>query len=116
MKWCLGVCTAIALLAAGSATAGIDNANVTSYTATCVGLGTAPFTSVRVEVSLERSPNAGAGVAFHVVGSNQVVLFAGPPGLLARSEEAGTICTVTAINGEPVEEFPAPIVIIKGNA
>ena len=112
-----GFLAAISLVVASSATASIDNANVTSYTATCVGLGTA--TSVRVEVSLVKaSPNsrAGAALAFHVVGTNQVVLFADTPGVVAKAEEAGTFCTITAINGEPVEPFFAPIVIIKGNA
>jgi hypothetical protein len=56
-----------------------------------------------------------AGVAFHIVGSNQVVLFADTPGLVAQAEAAGTICTVTAINGEAVEPFLAPIVILEGS-
>ena len=115
MKRLLLVLCASALVAAGSATAGPGNANVTSYTATCAGLEEA-VTSVRLERSLEQSPKAGAGVAFHVVGANQVVLFAGTPGLLAQAEAAGTICTVTHINGEEVEPFLAPIVIVKGTA
>ena len=110
MKKLVGFITAVGLVWAGSATAGIDNANVTSYTATCTGLGTA--TSVRIERSLTASPNSGAGLAFHVVGTNQVVLFAGTPGLVAKAEEAGTICTVTAVNGESVEPFLAPIVVL----
>jgi hypothetical protein len=111
MKKALAIASALMLTAVGSATAGIDNANVTSYTATCTGLGTA--TSVRVERSLANSPHARAGVAFHVVGTNQVVLFADTPGLIAKAEAAGTICTVTAVNGEPVEPFLAPIVVLK---
>jgi hypothetical protein len=72
---------------------------------------------VRIERSLLASPNSGAGVAFHVVPGNQVVLFAGTPGLEAQAAEAGTICTVTAINGETLDEpFLAPIVIIEGHA
>lgn len=113
----LGALVATAFVAVGSATAAPDNSNVTSYTATCTGLGTA--TSVRVEVSLVKaSPNssAGAALAFHVAGTNQVVLFADTHGLVAQAEAAGTFCTVTAINGEPVDPFPAPIVIIEGNA
>jgi hypothetical protein len=110
MKKLVGLITAAVLVSAGSAMAGIDNANVTSYTATCTGLGTA--TSVRIERSLEASPTAGAGVAFHVVETNQVVLFAGTPGLEAKAAEAGTICTVTAINGVSVVPFLAPIVIL----
>jgi hypothetical protein len=110
MKSFLGAIAVGVLVGAGSAMAGPGNANVTSYTATCTGLGTA--TSVRIERSLEASPNAGAGVAFHVVETNQVVLFAGPPGLEAKALEAGTICTITAINGEAVEPFLAPIVIL----
>ena len=65
------VVTAFKLIATGSAVAGIDNANVTSYTAPCTGLGTA--TSVPIERSLAPSPNSRAGVAFHVVGTNQVL-------------------------------------------
>jgi hypothetical protein len=110
----LGIITAVSLVCAGSAVAAPDNANVTSYTATCTGLGTA--TSVRVERSLTNSPNARAGLAFHVVGTNQVVLFADTPGLIAKAEAAGTICTVTAIDGEPVEPFLAPIVVLKPHA
>ena len=53
MKTLVGCITAAVLVSAGSAMAGIDNANVTSYTATCTGLGTA--TSVRIERSLKRS-------------------------------------------------------------
>ena len=110
MKKLVGCITAIGLVCTGSALAGIDNANVTSYEATCDGIGTA--TSVRIERSLTASLNSRAGVAFHIVGTNQVVLFAGTPGLEAKAEEAGTICTVTAINGESVEPFLAPIVIL----
>ena len=113
MKRLLGVISAFTLIASASAMAGIDNANVTSYTATCTGLGTA--TSVRIERSLPASPNSRAGVAFHVVGSNQVVLFADTPGLLAKAEEAGTFCTVTAVNGVSVAPFPAPIVVLNVN-
>jgi hypothetical protein len=102
-----------ALLASGSSSAaGPANANVTSYTATCAGLGTA--TSVRLEPAFENNSTGSAGVAFHVVGTNQIVLFAGPAGLLAQSEAAGTSCIVTAINGEAVEPFFAPIVILNG--
>jgi hypothetical protein len=111
MKKLVAVITAGVLVWAGSAMAGIDNANVTSYTATCTGLGTAD--SVRIERSLTASLNSRAGVAFHVVGTNQVVLFADTPGLIAQAEEAGTICTVTAVNGEPVlAPFPALIVVL----
>jgi len=109
-KKLLGVLAVGVFAWAGSATAGIDNANVTSYTATCTGLGTA--TSVRIERSLTASPNSRAGVAFHVVDTNQVVLFADTPGLVAKAEEAGTFCTVTAVNGESVAPFPAPIVVL----
>jgi hypothetical protein len=91
--------------------AGIDNANVTSYTATCTGFAE-EATSVRIERSLTASLNSRAGVAFHVVGTNQIVLFAGTPGLEAKAEAAGTICTITAINDESVEPFLAPIVIL----
>jgi hypothetical protein len=110
MKKLVGFITAAMLVSAGSAMAGIDNANVTSYTATCTGLGTA--TSVRIERSLTASLNSGAGLAFHIVGTNQIVLFADTPGLVAKAERAGTICTVTAVNGESVEPFPAPIVVL----
>jgi hypothetical protein len=110
MKGLVGFITAGVLVCSGSAMAGIDNANVTSYEATCEGLGTA--TSVRIERSLTASLNSRAGVAFHIVGTNQVVLFADTPGLVAKAEEAGTICTVTAVNGETVEPFPALIVIL----
>jgi hypothetical protein len=110
MKKLAGFITAGVLVCTSSAIAGIDNANVTSYEATCDGLGTA--TSVRIERSLTASLNSRAGVAFHIVGTNQVVLFADTPGLVAKAEEAGTICTVTAVNGETVEPFPAPIVIL----
>jgi hypothetical protein len=106
----LGVVFTTALIAVGSAAGGPANANVTSYTASCPGFGTAD--SVRLERSLEASPTAGAGVAFHVVGSNQIVLFAGPPGLEARAGEEGTVCTISAINGEAVDPFPALVIFV----
>ena len=112
MKKLVGVIMAGVLVCAGSAMAGIDNANVTSYTATCTGFEE-QATSVRIERSLTASLNSRAGVAFHVVGTNQVVLFADTPGLIAKAEKAGTFCTVTAVNGESVEPpFLAPIVVL----
>lgn len=114
---------ALALVAAGavvtsSAMAAPANANVTSYTATCVGLA-AEATSVRIERSFESpTPHSRprAALAFHVVGTNQIVLLADTPGLLAQAEAAGTFCTVTEVNDEPVTPFSAPIVIVPGTA
>jgi hypothetical protein len=117
MKSLLGAIAVGALVWTSAAMAGPDNANVTSYTATCTGIGTA--TSVRIERSFESpTPNSRprAGLAFHIVGSNQVVLFADTPGLIAQSEAARTICTVTGINDEPVEPFLAPIVVLPPDA
>jgi hypothetical protein len=112
MKKLVAFITAGVLVCAGSALAGIDNANVTSYTATCTGFAE-EATSVRIERSLTASLNSRAGVAFHVVGTNQVVLFADTPGLIAKANEAGTSCMVTAVNDVSVEPpFPAPIVIL----
>lgn len=114
MKMFLGAVVAVALVAVGSAAAAPnpDNPNVTSYTATCTGFED-EATSVRIERSLTASPNSRAGVAFHVVGTNQVVLFADTPGLIAKAVEAGTSCRVTAVNDVPVEPpFPALIVIL----
>jgi hypothetical protein len=95
----------------GIANADPVNANVTTYTATCAGLpGLADAT--RVELSLDASPNSGAGVAFHVLGTTQIVLLADNPGLTRRAEAAGTSCTVTAINGQAIPPFVAPIVVV----
>ena len=100
-----------ALAFSSIAVAGPANANVTTYTATCAGLaGSADAT--RVELSLDASPNSRAGVAFHVVGSTQIVLLADTPGLIRLAEAAGTSCVVTAVNGEPIPPFVAPVVVV----
>ena len=112
MRIILGVVVfASALFAVGSAAGGPANANVTSYTATCPGFGTSD--SVRIERSLDASLHSGAGVAFHVVGTNQIALFGGNPGLERRADEEGITCTVTAINGEAVDPFPALVIFVQ---
>jgi hypothetical protein len=102
---------ATALLAVGTAAAGPANDNITTYTATCVGT-TGSAEAVRVELSLDASPNSRPGVALHIVGSNQIVLVPDTPGLVARAEEEGTSCTVTHIDGVDIPDFTTPVIFV----
>jgi hypothetical protein len=110
-KVMVGFVVATALVAVGAAAAAPANPNVTTYTATCVG-GPGSAEAVRVELSLDDSPNSRPGVALHIVGSNQIVLVPDTPGLVARAEEEGTSCTVTHINGEDVPDFTSLVIFI----
>ena len=57
---------ATALVAVGAAAGGPANANITTYKAICVGSHDGAE-AVRVELSLDASPNSRAGVALHIV-------------------------------------------------
>ena len=110
-KVILGVVFATALVAVGVAAGAPANPNVTTYTATCVG-SSGSAEAVRVELSLDASPNSRPGVALHIVGSNQIVLVPDTPGLVARAEKEGTSCTVTHINGVDVPDFTSPVIFV----
>ena len=107
----IGALLAMALVSAGAASADPLNANATRITGSCTGLG--DVEAVAITLSVEASPKSRLTVAYHIVGSNAIVISPDTPGLLKLALAAGTTCTVEAFDGVPLptpETGPAIII------
>ena len=72
------------------------NSDTTTFTAYCTGLGDVTAVAVFFPSALAR----GATSAFHVVGSNTVLIWY-TKGTDRLANQAGTSCEITSVNGEP---------------
>jgi hypothetical protein len=108
----VGALLAIALVSAQAASADPLNANATHITGSCTGLGNVE--AVAITLSAEASPRSRTTLAYHIVGSNVIVLSPDTPGLLKLALEAGTTCTVVAFDGVPLPTPETGPVIIIG--
>jgi hypothetical protein len=98
----------VLLIVAGSRVAGADpiNDNTVTFTANCTAFGDITAVAVLAPSDLAR----GATSAFHVVGSNTVLLWStqGTDGL---AQQLGTSCTITSIDGVPVDGIVASFAV-----